>query len=136
MRKIFRKTNISNPLIRARACAYQGVRNVSFSESFAYVLNGWPRLVPLRNISCSIVNTVKNYSEFIVKALERCVSYVFIVSSIFITNFEGVFILFDLILGAVSYINPLEGLQSSNHIEASQLTCFANQLVCFYMIKT
>ena len=22
-------------------CAYQGVRNVSFSESFAYVLNGW-----------------------------------------------------------------------------------------------
>ena len=23
-------------------CAYQGVRNVSFSEDFAYVLNGWP----------------------------------------------------------------------------------------------
>ena len=23
-------------------CAYQGVRNVSFSENLAYVLNGWP----------------------------------------------------------------------------------------------
>ena len=41
VRKIFRKTNISNPLIRTRTCAYQGVRNVSFLENFAYVLNGW-----------------------------------------------------------------------------------------------
>ena len=39
-RKIFRKTNISNPLIRTRTCAYQDVRNVSFSENFTYVLNG------------------------------------------------------------------------------------------------
>ena len=39
VRKIFRKTNISNPLIRTHSCAYQGVRNVSFSENFAYVLN-------------------------------------------------------------------------------------------------
>ena len=38
--KFFRKTNISNPLIRTRTCAYQGVRNVSFPESFGYVLNG------------------------------------------------------------------------------------------------
>ena len=38
--KMFRKTNISNPLIRIRTCAYEGVRNVSFSENFAYVLNG------------------------------------------------------------------------------------------------
>ena len=38
----FPKTNISNPLILTRTCAYQGVRNVSFSENFAYVLNGWP----------------------------------------------------------------------------------------------
>ena len=30
--KIFRKTNISYYLIRTRTCAYQGVRNVSFSE--------------------------------------------------------------------------------------------------------
>ena len=39
--KIFRKTNISNPLTRTRTHAYHGIRNVSFSENFAYVLNGW-----------------------------------------------------------------------------------------------
>ena len=31
-RQIFRKTNISYPLIPTRTCAYQGVRNVRFSE--------------------------------------------------------------------------------------------------------
>ena len=31
----------SYPLIRIRTCVYQGVRNVSFSENFAYVLNEW-----------------------------------------------------------------------------------------------
>ena len=35
----FLKTNVSYPLIHTRTCAYQGVRNVSFSENFAYVLN-------------------------------------------------------------------------------------------------
>ena len=44
VRKIFPKTNISNPLIRTRTCAYQKVRNVSFSENFTYVLNGWPQM--------------------------------------------------------------------------------------------
>ena len=33
--QIFRKTNISYPLIRARTCAYQGVRSVRFSENLA-----------------------------------------------------------------------------------------------------
>ena len=42
LRKTFRKTNISNPLIRTQTCACQGARNVSFSENFAYVLNGSP----------------------------------------------------------------------------------------------
>ena len=42
VRTIFQKTNIPNPLRRTRSCAYQGVRNVSFSESFAHGLNGWP----------------------------------------------------------------------------------------------
>ena len=42
VRKIFQKTNISIPLIRTRTCVYQGIRNASFSENFAYVLNGWP----------------------------------------------------------------------------------------------
>ena len=51
VRKFFRKTisyplirthtnNISYPLVRnVRVCAYQEVRNVSFSENFAYLLN-------------------------------------------------------------------------------------------------
>ena len=35
-RQIFRKTNISYPLIRTPMCAYQGgVRNVRFSENLA-----------------------------------------------------------------------------------------------------
>ena len=40
-RKIFRKTNISYPPIRTHMYAYQGVRNISFSENFANVLNEW-----------------------------------------------------------------------------------------------
>ena len=38
---ISRKTAISYPLIRTRTCAYQEVRNVSFSKYFAFMLNGW-----------------------------------------------------------------------------------------------
>ena len=41
VRKILRKINISKPTICTRTCAYQGGRNVSFSEHFAYVCNGW-----------------------------------------------------------------------------------------------
>ena len=48
VRKIFRETNISSSLIRTRTCAYQGVSNISFSENFAYVLNGWP-LIDVKN---------------------------------------------------------------------------------------
>ena len=39
VRKIFRKSNISNPLIRTHT--YQRVRNNSFSENYGYVLNRW-----------------------------------------------------------------------------------------------
>ena len=39
---MFRKTNVSNPLISTRTCAYQGVRNDNFSDNFAYVPNVWP----------------------------------------------------------------------------------------------
>ena len=38
VRKSFRKTNNSKPLIRTHTFAYQGVRDISFSENFAYVL--------------------------------------------------------------------------------------------------
>ena len=34
-----RKTNISYSLKRKCMCAYQGVKNVTFSENFAYALN-------------------------------------------------------------------------------------------------
>ena len=37
----FPKTNISYLLIRTRTCEYQGVRNVSFSEHCACVINEW-----------------------------------------------------------------------------------------------
>ena len=55
VRKTFRKINISYPLIRTRTCAYQGVRNVSFSENFAYVLNEWSLgfLIKLRETTMS-----------------------------------------------------------------------------------
>ena len=36
VRKISRKTNVSYPLIQTCKCAYQGVRNVNFSETFTY----------------------------------------------------------------------------------------------------
>ena len=39
--QMFRKTNISYPLVRTRTCAYQGVRNISFSGYFPYPLNEW-----------------------------------------------------------------------------------------------
>ena len=39
IRKIFQKTNISYLLIRTQTCEYQGVRNVSFSENSANVIN-------------------------------------------------------------------------------------------------
>ena len=39
--QIFRKADISYPLIRRRTYAYQRARNICFSENFAYVLNTW-----------------------------------------------------------------------------------------------
>ena len=39
VRKIFQEKNISYSLMRTRTCAYQEVRNASFSENIAYVLN-------------------------------------------------------------------------------------------------
>ena len=35
------KNNPSYLLLHTRTCAYQGVRNFSFWENFAYVLNEW-----------------------------------------------------------------------------------------------
>ena len=43
----FPKTYTPYPLIRTRTCAYQGVRNISFSENFANVPNAWSLKVVL-----------------------------------------------------------------------------------------
>ena len=53
VRKFLRKTNISYLLVCTRMFAYEGVRNVSFSENFAYILNEWSphRLSVVRNLS-------------------------------------------------------------------------------------
>ena len=70
IRKIFRKTNISNPLIRTHTCAYQGIRNVSFLENFAYVLNGWP--------PCEIVDVFRrqaNIKESVSKSLLKEITF-------------------------------------------------------------
>ena len=37
--KVFRKTNIFLPLVWTPKCAHLGIRNVSFSDNFACVLN-------------------------------------------------------------------------------------------------
>ena len=42
--KVFRQTNISDPLIRTLTCVYQGVKIISFWEKFAYALNGWSKM--------------------------------------------------------------------------------------------
>ena len=47
IREIFRKTNISYLLIRARTCAYQELRNVCLSENFANILNEWSQIYAL-----------------------------------------------------------------------------------------
>ena len=41
----------SGIITRTRTCAHQGVRNVSFSENFEYVLNEWPILIIISLLS-------------------------------------------------------------------------------------
>ena len=53
---MFQKTNFSYPLIRTLTCAYEGVRNVSLLESFAYVLNGWLLLRKLQWVITIIIH--------------------------------------------------------------------------------
>ena len=50
VRQIFRETTISNPPIRTRTCAYQGVRNVSFRKILRTYLMNDPLYVCLLNI--------------------------------------------------------------------------------------
>ena len=50
---IFRKTNVSNHLIRTCTCAYRGVRNNSFSENFACELNEWSFMTHVKGYHCN-----------------------------------------------------------------------------------
>ena len=45
------------------ACSYQGVRNVSFSENFAYVLNEWPLCKASNNIMKTTCITTENAAK-------------------------------------------------------------------------
>ena len=57
-----------------RTCTYQGVRNVSFSENFAYVLNGWSQNVFIW--SFSVTSSVCKNSEWAgFKMLIFCVPF-------------------------------------------------------------
>ena len=47
-------TFLTSYVSRVRTCAYQGVRSVSFSENFAYVINEWSRTLNLK-ILCILV---------------------------------------------------------------------------------
>ena len=102
----FWKTNISNPLIRA----YMGVRNVSFSVNFAYILNGWhiiklthvrisSRFISLKfrmAISCFILISNLNYTWFTLlvyltsdnrhKSTFSCYYLLFIKRTLFVLN--------------------------------------------------
>ena len=40
-------------------CTYQGARNVSFSEYFAYVINGWfPDVIKVAQIKIGFYNVI------------------------------------------------------------------------------
>ena len=55
---MFPKTNISNPLIWTGMYMYQGVRNVSFLENFAYIRNVWPLSLQKANLLDEELNGV------------------------------------------------------------------------------
>ena len=61
--KFSEKTNISCRLIRTRTCAYQGVRNVSFSENFAFVLNKWS-LMSLLEVMWILTQTINKATVY------------------------------------------------------------------------
>ena len=67
-RQMFRKTNISYPLINTRTGVYQGVRNVRFTENL-------PRFVFLKHPFwdspfCLLTGKLRNYKNYILKVSE------------------------------------------------------------------
>ena len=63
--KFFEKLTFLTPpsLMHRQTCAYQGLRNVSFPESFAYVLNEWS----LCNTSKIVAKTVMNLHDILTR---------------------------------------------------------------------
>ena len=53
-------------LMRTRTCAYQEVRNVSFSENFAYLLNEWPLRVFIFQ-ALQYLRKVSNHPSLVLK---------------------------------------------------------------------
>ena len=67
--KFSEKTNISNPLIRTRTCTYQGIKNVSFSEDFANVLNGSFLMLHKKSLKNTTIDLFKMFDETNLNAL-------------------------------------------------------------------
>ena len=64
-RQIFRKTNISYPLIRTRTSAYQGVKNVCFSKNLAcFILLEQQNALQLPVFSILFSTTFLEYRDF------------------------------------------------------------------------
>ena len=59
--KFSEELSFLTPLICTRTCAYQGVRNFSFSENFAYVLYGCPLIMTK---SWTIIMDILNEQKF------------------------------------------------------------------------
>ena len=54
-------------------CAYQGVRNVSFSENFAYVLNGWPQSKILKFAAENILKKKTDRSKLLKLQISKAI---------------------------------------------------------------
>ena len=88
VRKIFQETNISYPLIYPSTCAYQDVRNVSFSETFAYVLNGWPPKWLLISIWSRSIQKLRNVSQILYQKW----IYLSIYQSIYLSIYQSIYL--------------------------------------------
>ena len=80
VRKIFRKTKISYPLIRTRTCTYQGVINSIFSEIFSNVLKnrGQPCDISPALQQCLFTTTFSvptNTPYYFSKEKNHCLNY-------------------------------------------------------------
>ena len=81
MRKYFRKTYISYPVIRIRTCVYQGVKNVSFSENFACILiNKWS-ISPSEKVRYRLNLCEESMNQAVITLLVQCTFCPFFLSN-------------------------------------------------------